>query len=96
LVIDCQKQKADNGRVKSAIGISVPGASIQEYNCKGRQADAYDINTVAELRNIMDFYFGGENDWDAKDEWTIRYGDNKFDPDIRTIVHNTVTGNGAF
>ena len=67
LVIDGLKQNAGNGRVKSAIRVSAPGASVQERNSSGKQADAYDIPPIAELRKVMDFNFGGESDWNEKE-----------------------------
>ena len=73
IVVDGQKQYAANGRVKSVIGMK------QEYNSNRKQADAYDIPPIDELRQVMDFNFGGANDWDAKAEWTIRHGSNKID-----------------
>ena len=88
-VVDAKgkKEYVDNGKVKSVIIVSGPGHSIQERNCKGKQADAYDIPPIAELRQVVDFNFGGKNDWDLKEEWTIRHGDNKVDLESRTVVH---------
>ena len=85
LVVDGQKEYADNGRTKSIIRVG-----IQEYHFKGKQADAYDIPTISELRAVVDFNFGGASDWEEKAEWTIRYGDNKVDLESRTVIHKTV------
>ena len=94
LVVDGEKQYGGNGRVKSVIRVSAPGNSVQEYNCRGKQGDAYDIPPVAELRAIMDFNFGGSNDWDEKSEWTIRHGDNKVDLDSKKIIHQYIGPDG--
>jgi hypothetical protein len=67
--------------------VSVPGASVQERNHIGKQADAYDIPPIAVLRQALDFTFGGNNDWEEKEKWGIRYGDNKVDLESRTVVH---------
>jgi hypothetical protein len=89
LIIDGQKQYFDNGKTRSAID-----PNQNEINFKEKQADAYDIPSIHELRSIMDFNFGGDGGWDEKKEWTIRHGDNKFDVDSKTIIHKYVNVDG--
>ena len=43
---------------------------------------------------VMDFNFGGANDWEQKEQWTIRYDDNKVDIDSKTIIHKYVNVDG--
>ena len=86
LVVDGIRQIAEKAiEFKSAIRVSAPGASVQERNSRGKQADAYDIPPIAELRKVMDFNFGGESDWDEKEEWIIRYADNKVDIETKDL-----------
>ena len=87
LYVDQKKQFAENKRVKSVIRISTKGDSVQERNHDGKQADAYDIPPIAELRAIMELNFGGSNDWDDKKEWGIRYGNNKVDLKRAIVIH---------
>ena len=35
----------------------------------------------------MEFNFGGSNDWDDKNEWGIRYGNNKVDLKRAIVIH---------
>ena len=78
LVIDGNKQYSINGRVKSVIGVDA-----QERNSARKQADAYDIPPIDELRKVMDSNFGGESEWNVKSEWTIRHGSNNVDLDSK-------------
>ena len=74
LVVDGKKQYYDNGRVQSVID-----AKCKERNSDRNQVDAYQIPPIAELRQVMDFNFGAESDWEEKAEWTVRYASNKID-----------------